>query len=146
MPFVKLNWKPNKKELRSFGAIFMGGFLLIGLAKYFWPFDWSLWFLSRNETLGLWLIGIGIVVGGIGLTGSRIALPLYWAWLGVAFVLGNIMSRVIIAAIYFLLFTPMRLLGNIFGRDKLQLKKTQKDSYWLDISLPKEIEKYERQF
>lgn len=143
MPLVKLNWKPNKKELRSFGAIFMGGFLLIGLVKYLWPFEW---FISKNETLGIWLIGIALVVGAIGLTGSRLALPLYWAWLGIAFVLGNIMSRVIISLIYFLLFTPMRVLGNLIGRDKLQLKKRKTDSYWLDISLPKEVEKYERQF
>jgi len=143
MPFVYLNWKPNKRELRNFGAIFMGGFVLIGLVKYLWPFER---FIDKNETLGLWLIGIGIVVGAIGLTGTRLALPFYWAWLGIAFVMGNIMSRVIIAAIYFLLFTPMRLLSNLAGRDKLQLKKRQTNSYWLDISLPKEPEKYERQF
>lgn len=143
MPFVKLNWKPNRKELRQFGAIFMGGFILIGLAKYLWPFEW---FISKNESLGVWLIGIGIVVGAVGLTGSRLALPLYWAWLGIAYVLGNIMSRVIITLIYFLVFTPMRFLSSLVGRDRLQLKKPQTDSYWLDISLPKEKEKYERQF
>ena len=143
MPLVKLNWTPNKKELRQFGAIFMGGFLLLGAAKYFWPFGWL---ITRDASLGLWLTGIGLVVGSIGLTGSRVALPFYWAWLGVAFVLGNVMSRVIIALIYFLVFTPMRIVGNLIGRDKLQLKKPQTDSYWLDISLPKEVEKYERQF
>jgi hypothetical protein len=143
MPFVKLNWKPNRKELRQFGAIFMGGFVLIGLVKYLWPFER---FISKNEILGLWLIVVGIIVGAIGLTGSRFALPLYWAWLGIAYVLGNIMSRVIITLIYFLVFTPMRFLSSLAGRDKLQLKKPKTDSYWLDISLPKEIEKYERQF
>ncbi len=143
MALVRLNWKPNKRELRSFGVIFMGGFVLIGLVKYLWPFTWL---ISKNETLGLWLIGIGIIVGAIGLTGSRFALPLYWTWLGIAFVLGNIMSRVIITLIYFLLFTPMRILGSLLGRDKLQLKRPQTESYWLDISLPSEVEKYERQF
>ena len=143
MSFVKLNWKPNKKELRQFGAVFMGGFLIIGVAKYFWPFPWL---ISKDQTAGLWLMGIGAVVGGIGLTGSRIALPFYWAWLGIAFVLGNVMSRIIISLIYFLLFTPMRLLGNLLGRDKLQLKRPQTDSYWLDISLPKDPKEYERQF
>lgn len=143
MPFVKLNWKPNKKELRQFGAIFMGGFLVTGLVKYFWPFER---FISKNEILGVWMVGIGLLVGAIGLSGSRIALPLYWAWLGIAFVLGNIMSRVIMAAIYFFVFTPMRLLGNLIGRDKLQLKKPQTDSYWLDIKFSKTKEDYEKQF
>lgn len=146
MPFVKLNWKPSKKDLRSFGAIFIGGFVLIGLVKYLWPFEWTFLLLSKNETVGLWLIGIGILVGAIGLTGSRFAVPFYWAWLGIAYVAGNIMSRVIMTMIYVLVFTPMRILGYFVGRDKLQLKKPRTDSYWLDINFPTTKEEYERQF
>ena len=56
------------------------------------------------------------------------------------------MSRVVIAGLYYLLFTPMRLLNNLIGRDKLQLKRPDSVSYWQPISLPKEAEKYERQF
>lgn len=143
MSFVKLNWKPTPRELRSFGAIFLGGFVAIGLIKYFWPVERV---FTQNKTVGLWLIGIGIVVGAIGLTGTTLAMPFYWAWLGIAWLLGNIMSRVIVTALYYLLFTPMRLLNNLVGRDKLQLKKPEADSYWLPISLPTEPEKYERQF
>lgn len=124
----------------------MAGFVLIGLVKYLWPFEWTFLFLSKNETVGLVMIVIGLVVGGIGLTGSRLAMPFYWAWLGIAYVLGNIMSRVIMAAIYYLLFTPMRFMGNAIGRDKLQIKKPQTDSYWLPIEFPTTKEEYERQF
>lgn len=143
MSLVKLNWHPNKRELRAFGAVFMGGFVIIGLIKYFWPFERI---FTKNETFGIWMIGIGIAVGAVGLTGTRLALPFYWVWLGIAYVMGNIISRIIITAIYLLVFTPMRLLSNIIGRDPLQLKPRNTDSYWLDISLPKEMEKYERQF
>ncbi|MEO6655286.1 MAG: hypothetical protein ABIO36_04325 [Pyrinomonadaceae bacterium] len=143
MALVQLNWRPNKKELRSFGAIFMGGFVIIGLVKYFWPFERI---LIQNKTAGLWIIGMGLVVGALGLTGTKVALPFYWVWLSIAWVMGNIMSRVIITAIYFLVFTPMRVLSNLAGRDKLQLKKTKTASYWQDISLPKEADRYERQF
>ena len=143
MSLVKLNWHPNPRELRTFGAVFMGGFVIIGLVKYFWPFEWI---FTKNETFGIWMIGIGIVVGAVGLTGTRLALPFYSVWLGIAYVMGNIISRVIITAIYFLVFTPMRLLSNVIGRDPLQLKRRNTDSYWLDISLPKEVERYEHQF
>lgn len=143
MALVKLNWQPKRKELRQFGAVFMTGFVLIGLAKYLWPFDLL---VTKNETVGLWFILIGMIVGAIGLTGSRFALPFYWGWLAIAWVMGNIMSRVIIAGIYYLVFTPMRLLGSIAGRDKLQLKRPETDSYWLEISLPKDKTSYERQF
>ena len=143
MSFVRLNWNPKPKDLRSFGGIFLGGFVAIGLVKYFWPYERI---FTQNKTAGLWLMGIGLVVGAIGLTGTKIALPLYWIWLSIAWLLGNIMSRVVVAALYYLLFTPMRLLNDLLGRDKLQLKKPETESYWLPISLPIEPEKYERQF
>lgn len=143
MSFVRLNWHPEARDLRSFGGIFLGGFVAIGLIKYFWPFERV---FTQNRTVGLWLIGVGLIVGAIGLTGTKVALPFYWGWLGIAWILGNIISRMIIAALYYLLFTPMRVLNDLIGRDKLQLKKTDTDSYWLPISLPKEAERYERQF
>jgi hypothetical protein len=143
MSLIQLNWEPKTRDLRSFGAIFMGGFVLIGLVKYFWPFGWL---LARNETFGLWMIGIGVFVGSIGLTGTRVALPFYWAWLGIAFVLGNVMSRVLVTLVYFLIFTPMRFLGALVGRDKLQLNKPDTESYWLDLAAPADPARYERQF
>jgi hypothetical protein len=143
MSYVRLNWHPSKRELRSFGAIFLGGFVAIGLIKYFWPFERV---FTQNKTAGFWFIGIGLVVGAIGVTGTNLSLPFYWAWLGLAWLLGNVMSRVIVTLLYYLLFTPMRLLNNVVGRDKLQLKKPDADSYWLPISLPNDPEKYERQF
>jgi preprotein translocase subunit Sss1 len=143
MSLVKLNWKPSPKELRQFGAIFGSGFLLIGLVKYFWIWDWL---FERNEKLGLIFILIGIVGGAIGLTGTKLALPLYWVWMGIAFVLGNIMSRVVITLIYYGVITPISVVARLLGRDKLQLKKRAVQSYWQDISLPHEPEKYERQF
>ncbi|MBA3632057.1 MAG: hypothetical protein H0W58_04480 [Acidobacteria bacterium] len=143
MSLVKLNWKPSPKELRQFGAIFGSGFLLIGLVKYLWIWNWL---FERNEKLGLIFIFIGIVGGAIGLTGTKLALPLYWVWIGIAFVLGNIMSRVVITLIYYGIITPMSFVARLLGRDKLQLKKRAVQSYWQDISLPHEPEKYERQF
>ncbi len=143
MSLVKLNWKPSPKELRQFGAIFGIGFLLIGLAKYFWI--WNRLF-ERDEKLGTILILTGVVVGAIGLTGTKLALPFYWFWFGIAFVLGNIMSRIVITLIYYGVITPMGLVARLSGRDKLQLKKRAVQSYWQDISLPSDPEKYKRQF
>ena len=143
MPFVQLNWKPNPKQLRQFGAIFLVGFVLIGSVKYFWQWEW---FIRRDEKVGLIFIIIGLVIGGIGLTGTRLALPFYYLWMGIAFVLGNIMSRVIMALIFYGIVTPLGLLARLIGRDKLQLKKRDTKSYWQDNSLPEEPEKYERQF
>ena len=143
MSLVKLNWHPRPRELRIFGVVFAAGFVLIGAVKYYWPFER---FITRDETAGLWLLAVGLVVGMIGLTGTRLALPFYWTWLGITFILGNIVSRVVMTLIYLLVFTPMRVTGSVIGRDRLQLKKPQTDTYWHNISLPENIDGYERQF
>ena len=143
MSLVKLNWKPTPKQLRQFGVIFLTGFLIIGSVKYFWPFSWG---LTKDTTFGMVTMAIGVVGGGLALTGTKVGLPLYYFWIGIAFVMGNIMSRVIIVLIYYLVVTPLSFLGRLIGRDRLQLKKPKTDTYWHDISLPAEPERYERQF
>jgi hypothetical protein len=143
MSFVKLNWRPGKRELRQFGAVFLTGFVVIGGLKYLWPWEWL---ITRDEGLGSILITIGVVVGLIGLTGHKIALPFYWTWLGTAYVLGNITSRIIVGAIFFLVVTPIGFLSRLVGRDRLWLKKPERTSYWQKISLPAATEQYERQF
>ncbi len=143
MSLVKLNWKPSPRELRQFGAIFGFGFLLIGLSKYFWKWNWL---IERNEKLGITFILIGVVVGAIGLTGTKLALPFYWLWISIAFIFGNITSRIVILLIYYGVITPLGFIARLSGRDKLQLKKRAVQSYWQDISLPSDPEKYKRQF
>ncbi len=91
-------------------------------------------------------MSIGLLVGLIGLTGNRLALPLYYGWLGIAYVFGNVMGRVLIGTIFFAVVTPLGLLGRLIGRDRLHLKKTNRRSYWHAISLPDQVEQYERQF
>ena len=143
MPFVKLNWKPTPKQLRQFGVVFLTGFLVIGLVKYFWPFSWL---IHQDKTFGFYTMLIGVIGGGLGLTGTVVALPLYYLWMGIAFVMGNIMSRVIMVLIYYGVVTPLGIASRLTGRDKLQLKKGANGTYWHDISLPAEAERYERQF
>lgn len=91
-------------------------------------------------------MAIGLGGGGLALTGTRAGMPVYYLWMGIAFVMGNIMSRLMIVLIYYGIVTPLSFAGRIIGRDKLCLQKPAADSYWHDISLPADTVKYERQF
>lgn len=53
-----------------------------------------------------------------------------WFWLGQT--LGKIVSPFILGIIFFLLITPIALLGKLFGRDELRLKKRHISSYWIE--------------
>jgi hypothetical protein len=138
---VAINWKPGTRELRKFGASLVVGFGLIGLAF------WAGWPAAARPSLaiGLW-IGGG-AAGLLGLTGTCAALPVYWAWMGVAFVMGNVVSRVALAAVYFLVFTPFGLILRLLGRDPLQLKRdAAAKTYWQDLPAPSGDSPNERQF
>tara|TARA_A100001015_G_C14897569_1_gene675014 strand:- start:791 stop:1201 length:411 start_codon:yes stop_codon:yes gene_type:complete len=51
-------------------------------------------------------------------------------WSRLGFVLGIIISPIILAIIFFVFFTPYGLVMRIFGRDELRLKFKKKESYW----------------
>jgi len=136
MSLVRINWKPDAIELRKFGAVLLVGFGVIGaILKY-----------KQHHAAAevcFWIAGI---VGAVGLTGTIIALPFYWIWMGFAFVMGNIMSRLVLTVLYYFIVTPIGLLSRLVGRDLLSLKPDKsKNSYWIDVDSSKPTN-YERQF
>ena len=143
MSLVAINWNPNKQELRKFGLAMLVGFGLIGLAFMFWPWEWPI-LRNTNAAIGCWIFAAVACV--LGLTGTRLALGVYVPWMGVAFVMGNIISRVLIITFYYLLITPMGLVMRLVGRDKLCLKKQDCGTYWVDHKGGGDRSSYERQF
>ena len=124
-------------ELRKFGVAMLVGFGLIGALFRFG--------LHRPEAaLGCWIFGA--VAGVIGLTGWKVALPLYWAWMGIAFVLGNIMSRTVLTLFYYGMITPMGFCRRLAGRDRLKLRKPAAYSYWTDVPPRADPDQLDRQF
>ena len=143
MSLIEINWRPGRKELRIFGLSFLGAFAFLGALFYFAPPP-AWW--KADPTVGVTLWIVGAATGILGLTGSRIALPVYWAWMGLSFVLGSVMSRLVMAFVFFGVITPIGLLMRLVGRDPLRLRKPQVESYWVDLGRPDDISSYERQF
>jgi hypothetical protein len=136
MALVEINWKPDRRELRKFGIAMIIGFGVLAAAAQWW------W---HRPTLAVVFAIVGAVAGLLGLTGTRAALLVYLPWMAIAFVLGNIMSRVLVAVFFYLVITPMGLLMRVFAKDALQRKNTR-PSYWDDLPPPADRARYERQF
>ena len=136
MALVEINWKPDRRELRNFGIAMIVGFGILAALAHLW------WEMPR---LALGFAIAGGVAGLLGLTGTRAALVVYLPWMAIAFVLGNIMSRVLVAAFFYLMITPMGLVMRVVGKDALQ-RKNRRTSTW--DALPKSTDpaRYERQF
>ena len=139
MSLVQIDWKPDGPALRRFGRTVIIGSLLIA-AVFHWGRGWT--------TAALVLAGAGVVVGGLGLTGSVAARPGYLAWMGIAFVMGNIVSRVVMAVVYYLVVTPLGLVMRMVGRDRLALGAAarRRATHWVDLSLSVADDADERQF
>ncbi len=137
MSIVDINWRPDAWGLRKFGLAAIIGLGLIGLLFQFWA--------ERSDAA----IGLYIAAGVLGLpalTGTVVGLPGYWLWMGIAFVMGNIVGRVLLALVYYLVLTPTGLLRRMLGSDKLRLRRRQTDTYWNDLEIEEDAARHERLF
>ena len=98
------------KQLRSFGGMVGGIFALIGV----WPAVW------RGQPLRLWSLILGGVLIVLGLAWPRGLTHVYRLWMRLGEVLGWINTRLILGAIFFLLFTPLGLYMRLRGKDPMQ--------------------------
>ena len=105
---------------RNFGIVFCILFALIGL----WP-------LLNSENLRYWSIIISLIFLILGLLNSRILNPLNYIWYKFGLFLGGIVSPLIMGLIFFLVVTPIGIIMRILKKDILNLKKNNKDTYWI---------------
>jgi hypothetical protein len=116
----RINWKPSSRELRKFGWTILIGFGLIG-ALLFWN--------GKHSIAGGMWAGAAFVCT-LAQVAPVLARPFYLLWMGFGFVVGSIMSRVILCIIFFFVVTPVALFFKITGRDALLRKKQKTESYW----------------
>ncbi len=83
-----------------------------------------------------------------GLAAPVILKPVYIVWMRLALILGWINTRVLLALIFYLIFTPVGLLMHLFKADPLDLKfEHGKKGYWrVKENSPVDPRCYERQF
>lgn len=100
----------SKKELRKFGLIVGGVFLLIGI----WPV------IRYGEAARLWAIVPGGLLVPLGLAVPQVLEPVFRIWMRVGHVLGWINTRIILGVLYFGLITPMGVVMRLFGWDSMR--------------------------
>ena len=119
--FEKKNIKKNDKfeNNKSFGILFFIVFILV-----------SIWPLKNGEDLRIWSLLISLVFLFLGLINSKILTPLKSVWIKFGYLLGNIISPVVMGIIYFLVLTPTGLIMRLLGKDILKLNKNKLNTYW----------------
>ena len=100
----------DRKELRNFGLIVGGIFLVIGL----WPLVW------RGEGMRIWALGLGGLLVPLGLLAPTVLAPVFKIWMKIGHVLGWINTRIILGILFYGLITPMGVVMRLFGWDAMR--------------------------
>jgi hypothetical protein len=129
--------KTGKRDLRKFGLLVGGIFVLIGLL-----------FLWRHKSHYPYFLWPGLVLVVLGVVLPPALKWVYLAWMSVAFVLGFVMAHVILTLLFLLVITPLGLVARLFGQDFLSLNLNRAArTYWIPRDqLVKSPATYERQF
>lgn len=97
--------------------------------------------------LTVWMLaGAGVAVGLLGLTRPAVIRPVYHAAMLAAFPIGWLVSRVALAAVFYLVITPVAFVFRISGRDALRRRRASSSSYWRPKPRTDDPRRYLRQF
>jgi len=108
---------------RNFGIVFSIFFLIIALFP-----------LLSGSNIRIWSIIICLIFLILGLINSSLLLPLNKIWFKFGIFLGRIISPIIMGIIFFLVVTPIGFIMRILGKDLLNLKYSDNQSYWIKKS------------
>ena len=126
---------PQTGELRKFGIIV--GSVLIAIGAY--P-------VLKDRGLNLYLISPGVLLFMVALIRPLLLRPVNRIWLKAGHLLGRINSFIILSVIFYVVFTPMRLLVRIFSKEKKFAFNLPGDSYWMRRKQEDFRETMKRQF
>jgi len=106
------------------------------------------WNFYRGRTTAVVIlasVGAALVVAGLFVPPA--ARAFHKAWMRLAVTLGHVNSRVLLALMYYLVFTPYGLVSRLVGRDPLRRRGEGGGSYWVERKRTRqEREQFERLF
>ena len=105
---------------KKFGSFFCCIFLAI--AAYF--------YLVQQLIVSTIFIVLLLLLFFITITAPQMLSPFNKLWMRIGFILGLIISPIVIGIIFFLVITPTSLITRFCGRDELKIKLINKKSYW----------------
>lgn len=129
--------KTEKRKLREFG-------ITVGVA--FGVLASLLFWRGKDHYIYFAVLSAGFLVAG--LVAARLLKPVHKAWMAGAMGMGWVMTRVILTILFYLVFTPIGRISQVFGKTFLRIDLDESlDTYWdyREAEQPDSAD-YERQF
>ena len=130
------NIRLANKDFKNFGLVIGTILSMFGLFLLYKRIDYFIYFVS-----------VGLMFLSLGLIAPKILKPIYKVWMTFAVIVGWIMTRLILSILFYTVITGIAILTSIIGKDFLNLKINNKDSYWNSRNSENELNQdYEKQF
>lgn len=72
--------------------------------------------------------------------------PLNKLWMGLGQLIGKVVNPIVMAVIFFGVFTPVALVARVCGRDELRLRFKREATHWVPREKDAEFSSFENQF
>jgi hypothetical protein len=138
LALAPFNRHPTAADLRTFG-------------RFLVPFVAVLGALVRLRTgsgtagLAVWIVGGALAAVYLAVPPAR--RPIFVGWTGLTYPIGWLISHVVLAAVFYLVFTPIGFLVRRFSRDPLERRfEPSRPTYWIERESTPEVSRYFRQF
>ena len=135
---IEINRNPTDRQLRQFAVLWMVFIGLIGgtmVANRGWPTAATLF----------WAAAVLAALPGLFL--PRAAKPLHLALSYATFPIGWVVSHILLAIVYYGVFTPIGLAMRLVGRDPLRRRFDRNcPTYWIPHAQASDMKSYFRQY
>ena len=108
---------------KSFGIVFFIFFLVIAILP-----------ILNGENVRIWSLILSIIFLILGFLNSQILTPLNKFWFKFGILLGNFISPIVMGIVFFAIVTPTSIIMRVLGKNLLNLKKSNKKTYWIERS------------
>lgn len=114
----------GRPALRNFGLVVGGVFAVIGLVIWWVVGSWTMWTAV--------FIGAGTVLIVFGLAAPTALRSVYYVWMGIAVVLGFVMTRVLLTLVFVAMVVPIGFVMRMLGKDLLSRRlDPAAETYWI---------------
>jgi len=111
---------------RSFGLVFTGVFLVIGLAP-----------LLHDRPMRIWSLAVAAAFLAVALGRASLLAPLNRLWTRFGLLLHRVVNPIVMGVIFYLAITPFGLAMRLLGKDPLRRGFDRAAaSYWIDRTPP----------
>jgi hypothetical protein len=138
MQWSDISFAPATRVLRQFAGIWLFFFALLACVQGL---------VSHNLALAALFGVLAVVIGIPGLIHPPVIRPVYVGAMVLTFPIGWTVSKVLLACLFYGLFTPVALIFRLTGRDILcRRHRPEKETYWSPKAMPSDPQRYFRPF